>query len=75
MIANKMGTLYEETIKDTLSLLQHDSLQKLSLHYPKLKIFIFTLLEPHLILQNRLKKNDENRKKCLYHQQFKLSKI
>lgn len=28
IIANKMGTLYEETIKDTLSLLQHDSLQK-----------------------------------------------
>lgn len=28
-IANKMGSLYEETIKDTLSLLHHDLFQKL----------------------------------------------
>lgn len=28
MIANKLGTLYEETIKDTLSLLRHDMVQK-----------------------------------------------
>lgn len=44
MIANKLGNLYQETIKDTLNLLHHDSLQHASRIVKNSKrIFVFSI--------------------------------